>query len=196
MATITFAEISRSLKVKRSKTVFWGHFSMKNRSLNVSKQQDEWILTEMVSDCDRNCDSGEWPPRGLHCNVTCDGSCTSYSCCCCCCCCCCNTWQWQISGRISSETTHATALKLGTSIVDISTRFYFASLAALDSPLGHHGPPKSKMGPLSSFTSICNPEASLNRRAPKLDRNVHLHRLSEISNVFFPNSASCPRRVT
>ena len=100
-------------------------------------------------------------------------------------CCYCNTWQWQISARISSETTHATALKLGRSIVDISTRFYFASLAALDSPLGHHGPPKSKMGPLSSFTSICIPEASLNRRAPKLGRNVHLHRLSEISNVFF-----------
>ena len=51
---------------------------MKNRSLNVSKQQDEWILTEMVSDCDRNCDLGQWPPRGLHCNVTCDGSCTSW----------------------------------------------------------------------------------------------------------------------
>ena len=32
---------------------------MKNRSLNVSKQQDDWILTEMVSDCDRNRDLGQ-----------------------------------------------------------------------------------------------------------------------------------------
>ena len=31
---------------------------MKNRSLNVSKQQHEWILTEMVLGCDRNCRLG------------------------------------------------------------------------------------------------------------------------------------------
>ena len=63
---------------------------------------------------------------------------------------------------------------------------YFCQVWA--APLGWprpQGPPKSKTGSLLSFTSICIPEVSLNHRAPKLGRNVHLYRLSKISNVFF-----------
>ena len=51
------------------------------------------------------------------------------------------------------------------------------------------GHQSQKWGHFQVSTSICIPEASLNRRAPKLGRNVHLHRLSEISNVFFRTPA-------
>ena len=97
----------------------------------------------------------------------------------------CNNLKWPFLPAISSANINARALKLGSNTANILNFYIFAFWAA---PLGWprpQGPPKSKTGSFSSFTSICIPEVSLNHRATKLGRNVHLHRLSKISNVFF-----------
>ena len=104
---------------------------------------------------------------------------------CCCCCCACNTLSALQSRDATAKTINDRALKFFFNIARCMGHVCIGFAKPNSGPLGHHGPPKSKMGPLSSFASFCIPEVNLNRRAPKLGRNVHLYRLFEISNVFF-----------